>query len=201
MQPFLISFHQQGKQAYMKRIILITALLFSGLSVWSQTENTATITPKAKGGYYGRGSLGLLIGESSSGSAQISNGYAFGCGLDVGIGLAYENYNYTRFAPLFLETRYHFGKRNTKPFVGLMSGYMAGLNQYYNARGFTAGLQVGITHYFTKHFGISSSVGYRYVVTQSTNIYYMDLHTFAPPTTPDNTNIHRIEARLGIVIR
>jgi hypothetical protein len=201
MQLFFPHFHQQGKQAYMKRIILITTLLLSGLSAWGQTENSATITPKAKGGYYGRGSVGLLIGEFASGSAQISNGYSFGNRLDVGIGLGYENYNYERFVPLFLETRYHFGKRETKPFVGLMSGYLAGLNQDFNAKGFTAGLQFGITHYFTKHFGISSSVGYRYVVTQSTNIYYMDLHTFAPYTTPDNTNIHRIEARFGIVIR
>ncbi len=168
------------------------------MSAWSQVE---TIAPKTKGNYYGRGSVGLLIGEFASGSAQISNGYAFGCGLDVGIGLGFENYNYTRFAPLFLETRYHFGKHETKPFVGLMTGYMAGLNQYDKVRGFTAGLQVGMTHYFTKHIGISTSVGYRYVMTESTNIYYTQLHQFAPYQYIENQNIHRIEARFGLVIR
>ncbi len=181
----------------MKQIILITTLLLLGFSAWSQTEE---IAPKVKGNYYGRGSVGLLMGEMSSGSAQISNGYAFSRGLDVGVGLAYENYNYTRFAPIFVETRYNFGKRETKPFVGLMGGYMAGLNQYNNARGFTAGLQAGITHYFTKHFGISTSVGYRYVMTESTNVY-TQLHLFAPYPAMQNANIHRIEARLGIVIR
>lgn len=197
MQPFPISFHQKGKQAYMKRIILITTLLLSGMSAWSQTEE---IIPNPKGNYYGRGSVGLLMGEMSSGSAQISNGYAFGCGLDVGIGLGYENYNYSRFAPVFVETRYHFGKRETKPFVGLMGGYMAGLNQYNNVRGFTTGLQAGITHYFTKHIGISTSVGYRYVMTESTNVY-TQLHILAPYPPMQNANIHRIEARFGIVIR
>lgn len=197
MQPFSPHFHQKGKQAHMKRIILITTLLLSGMSAWSQVE---TIAPKAKGNYYGRASVGLLIGEMSSGSAQLSNGYSFANGLDVGLGLGFENYNYTRFAPLFLETRYHFGKRETKPFVGLMTGYMAGLNQYDNARGFTAGLQVGITHYFTKHFGISSSLGYRYVVAESWNLYY-SLYSFAPYPYLENVNIHRIEARFGIVIR
>lgn len=198
MQLFFPHFHQKGKQDYMKRILIIAILLLSGLSAWSQVE---TIAPKVNGGYYGRGSVGLLIGELSSGSAQVSNGYAFGCGLDVGLGLGYENYNYTRFAPVFVETRYNFGKRETKPFVGLMGGYMAGLNQYNNAKGFTAGLQVGITHYFTKHFGISTSVGYRYVMTESTNIYYTQLHYFAPYPYMENQNIHRIEARFGVVIR
>ncbi|MES2555233.1 MAG: hypothetical protein V4604_03730 [Bacteroidota bacterium] len=182
----------------MKRIILITTLLLSSFSASSQVETIAT---KAKGNYYGRGSIGLLVGELASGSAQISNGYAFGCGLDVGLGLGYENYNYNRFAPLFLETRYHFGKRETKPFVGLIGGYMAGLNQYNNARGFTAGMQVGITHYFTKHFGITSSVGYRYIMTESTNIYYAQLHMSIMQPQMASANIHRIEARFGVVIR
>lgn len=197
MQPFPNEIHQKEKQAYMKRIILLTTLLITGLSAWSQVEE---IAPKAKGNYYGRGSVGLLIGEFASGSAQISNGYAFGNGLDFGIGLGYENYNYERFVPLFLETRYHFGKRETKPFVGLMSGYMAGLQRYNsNVKGFTAGFQLGVTHYFTKHFGITTSLGYRYSMLQSTVLYYLEVHVPNPPI--ENENIHRIEARFGIVIR
>lgn len=197
MQRFPNEIHQKGKQANMKRILLITTLLLSGMSAWSQTEE---IAPKAKGNYYGRGSVGLLIGEFASGSVQISNGYSFGNGLDVGIGLGYENYNYERFVPLFLETRYHFGKRETKPFVGLMSGYMAGLQRYNsNVKGFTAGFQLGVTHYFTKHFGITTSLGYRYSMLQSTVFYYLEVHVPNPPI--ENENIHRIEARFGIVIR
>ncbi len=182
----------------MKRILLITTVLLSSISAWGQAEE---IAPKAKGNYYGRGSVGLLIGDLSSGSAQISNGFSFRNGLDVGLGLGYENYNYSRYAPLFVETRYHFGKRETKPFVGLMTGYMAGLNQYDRAHGLTAGFQVGITHYFTKHFGITTSLGYRYILARSNNIYYTQLHMYIMPPQVEDANIHRIEARFGIVIR
>jgi hypothetical protein len=181
----------------MKRVLLIAVLSLFGVSAWSQVDS---IAPKVKGNYYGRGSVGLLVGEFASGSAQLSNGYSFGNGLDVGIGLGYENYNYQRFAPLFLETRYHFGKRETKLFVGLMSGYMAGLQRYNsNVKGFTAGFQFGVTHYFTKHFGITTSLGYRYSMLQSTILYYLEVHVPNPPV--ENENIHRIEARLGIVLR
>jgi hypothetical protein len=181
----------------MKRVLLIAVLSLFGVSAWSQVDS---IAPKVKGNYYGRGSVGLLIGEFASGSAQLSNGYSFGNRLDVGIGLGYENYNYQRFAPLFLETRYHFGKRETKPFVGLMAGYMAGLQRFNpNVKGFTAGLQFGITHYFTKHFGITTSVGYRYSMLQSTILYYLEVYVPNPPV--ENETIHAIETRFGIVIR
>lgn len=181
----------------MKRVLLIAVLSLYGFSTWSQVDS---IAPKVKGNYYGRGSLGLLVGEFASGSAQLSNGYSFRNGLDVGLGLGYENYNYERFVPLFIETRYNFGKRETKPFVGLMAGYMAGLQRFNpNVKGFTTGLQLGVTHYFTKHFGITTSLGYRYSLMRSTILYYLEVHVPNPPV--EYETIHALEARFGIVIR
>jgi hypothetical protein len=183
----------------MRTSFLTAMLLFTAFTGFSQDKPTEA--PKNKqNGYYGRVTAGVLTGDYSSMSFQFSNGFRFGQ-TEVGIGLGYEGYYGSRFAPLFFESRYYFLRnRNTQPFIGISAGYLASLNQsyYYGDRnGYTGGANIGLTHFFTPHFGISSSVGYRYLFTeQIQSVYLMD---FAPTTL--QREMHRLEMRIGIVFR
>jgi opacity protein-like surface antigen len=172
----------------------------AALTCFSQADSTAGTTRTI--GYYGRVTTGILIGDYASRSFQLTNGFRIGQ-TDVGFGIGYEVYDLVRYAPLFLESRHHFLKgMKTQPFVGITAGYMASLNQYANSygdrNGFTAGVGVGLTHYFTKHLGITSSIGYRYVYAQDQNYYY---HTSILPVPTSRTELHRVEVRIGLAFR
>lgn len=185
------------------RIFLVSGMLFLAATgtCFSQSGATTEI-PKKQSGYYGRVTVGVLTGEYSNMSFQFSNGYRFGQ-TEVGIGLGYEGSYGGRFAPLFLESRYHLlPGRNTQPFIGISAGYLASLNQsyYYENRdhGYTAGANIGLTHYFTPHFGVSSSVGYRFLFTEQVQSFYL-MNVYAPMTM--QREMHRLEMRIGIVFR
>ena len=179
-------------------MIITGMLLFTALTGFSQADSTAGT--KHPSGYYGRATAGVLAGEYSNMSFQFANGFRLGQ-TEIGLGLGYESYYGSRFAPMFLESRYHFlRKKSTQPFVGVSAAYLASLNQsyYYNTRnGYSFGGSIGITHYFTKHVGVSSSIGYRYIATQEQQQY---MYLMYPPTIVQR-EMHRLELRVGIVFR
>lgn len=170
-------------------LLLLTTICFN---LHSQTDTVQ------KGYFYGRGSVGILIGNLSSGSAQLSSGYRFRCGLETGIGLGYETH-YDRYAPVFAEMRYHFGKKRTQPFVGILGGALFELNNYYGSNDpkATFGAQIGLTHFFSKHVGLSTSVGYRYTTV---DYYYYFLHSYFAPEYY-SASPHRVEVRIGLVLK
>jgi hypothetical protein len=178
----------------MKRILL-TALAFTTLNAFSQTVETPVESPKTA--YYGRFTMGVLAGEYSSMSFQFANGLRLGH-FDVGMGLGFEKFYGSGYAPLFLESRYNFGNGATNPFIGVTAGYLASLDQYLSKRsGYTFGINVGMTHSITKHFGITTSIGYRFAETQERNYYY--IWNGGESTTI--RDMHRVEVRIGIALR
>lgn len=169
-------------------LILLTAIYFNA---YSQHDTVG------KGYFYGRGSVGLLVGNLSSGSIRLSSGYHFRFGLEAGIGMGFETF-YDRYTPLFTELRYNFGKKQTQPFVGIMGGALIQLNQnYVNSAVGTFGVQIGMTHFFSKHIGLSTSVGYRYADLNQ-GIYYLYPHFAPEPYTISN---HRAELRIGLMLK
>jgi hypothetical protein len=178
------------------KVFFTALLLLASAAVSAQTD---MIAPKAEGGVYNRITGGVLTGERTSLSFQFANGYRFGKRFEAGLGLGFESYYGDRYVPLFLETRYNFTKGNTVPFVGAMGGYLAGLNQYYaSSRGATVGANIGMTHYFTKHFGVTTVLGFRYTQTEERPQYYMMWPGEMPLVIEE---MGRIELRVGIAFR
>lgn len=173
-----------------------TIILLSSITAFSAFSQTEAPVEQPQSGYYGRISAGVLAGNSVSTSLQISNGYRFKH-LEVGIGLGSERHITGRYIPLFLESRYNFGKGNTQPFVGIMAGYSAAVNRYNtpsNGIHFTAGLNIGLTHYFTRHFGMSTVIGYRFTRTDG---YVYDIWNYYNNTQ----DMQQLEVRIGMVFR
>jgi opacity protein-like surface antigen len=178
----------------MKRILLIL-LAFTAFNSFSQESEAPVATPKIA--YYGRFTAGVLTGDRSAMSFQFANGVRLGH-FDVGMGLGFERFYTSGYAPLFLESRYNFGNGATNPFVGVTAGYLASLDQYMSKRGgYTFGLNVGMTHHFTKHFGVTTSIGYRFAQTQERDYYYI-MWGGEYTTIRD---MHRVEVRVGIALR
>ncbi len=158
----------------------------------------------AKGGIYHRTSLGILAGENHSNlSFLTSNGYRFKNNFELGLGIGLERVYYGSKAPMFLDFRKNFQLKNstsTLPFVSLMGGYEAGLNNYSRSQGAFAGASIGFTHYFTERFGITTSLGYRYSYSEDEYpYYYFDIYYPYPMKTINE--LHRFEMRVGIAIR
>ncbi len=173
----------------MKSFMLV--LFFAAITVFPALSQTSV--PATQSNYYGRMSVGVLAGKNVYTSMQISNGYRFRH-IEVGFGLGLERFGFERYVPLFLESRYNFGKGNTQPFVGIKAGYLAALNRYepnslVNQGGYLAGINVGLTHYFTPHFGMTSQIGYR---RMQSNQYGYYLWQNLP---------NQVEFRIGIVLR
>jgi hypothetical protein len=214
VQLFFNLLHQGGNFIHnnMKQVtsIFLVLLTTCASTAFSQEAIPATTTAKIAtqptSGYYGRMTAGVLAGEFSTGSFHLTNGYRFRH-FEVGMGLGFERYFIGSYAPVFLESRYNFGKGSTQPFVGISAGYLVSLNRivnYYpqNRHNYTAGLNVGLTHYFTSHFGITTSIGYRFSLTP-VNPYYTQPHYYGGGNAMplDNRAMHRGEIRIGVVFR
>jgi len=182
----------------MKNSILICLTLLSFVNCFGQKDSLSS--PRTNG-FYNRNTVGVLVGTESSLSFQLSNGYRFKNQLEVGFGFGFERHYYYGYAPIFVESRYHFGKGNTQPFVGIMGGYMAVLNQQnVSGEGYSVGGSIGVTHFFTPHFGVSTSIGYRYLHLKRDNNYYFIWDGGGNGTTVIQ-ELNRIEVRIGIVFR
>lgn len=147
---------------------------------------------------YGRFNFGVLTGERASASFQLASGVRLGKHLETGFGFGFENHYYSGYAPLFAEVRYQIGKGESFPFIDIMGGYMASLNQSYSASGgYTIGSHIGVTHYFTKHFGITAAIGYRFVQVNNSYIYYL----WDGSQSDIIYRLNRFEMRIGIAFR
>lgn len=183
---------------FVKRIVAYTCFVWCSCSAIAQTTE---VPSSDVSGLYSRLAAGIMAGDYSNGFAQLSTGYRFGKHVEAGLGFGIQNAGYNRYAPLFLESRWYFGKRNVLPFVGIEGGYLTSLNSTYyypdKKGGYTFGLNIGVRRDFTKHFGISSSVGYRYTYTNQPYypyVYYVDYYYYEPT----KLEAHRVELRIGI---
>lgn len=136
------------------------------------------ITPKIESGMYSRTNLGVLVGKEISGSFQTSMGYRFTGGWELGLALGFEDRS-IRNAPLMLDMRKSFMLKKSssiQPFVAIQAGAILGSqNVYYyypyeKQQGYTGGISIGVTNYYTKHLGMTLSLGYRF--SQVSGYYY-----------------------------
>jgi hypothetical protein len=148
-----------------------------------------------KSGFYNKTSLGVMGGgEQVSASFRTVNGYSFNQHWDLGFGVGFEQLRWNPYVPLFLEGRYSIFSGATRPFIAVHSGYALPLrNMEFNKGGLTAGAELGVTHYFSNHVGISTSIGYRYAYLREVNAWWDDFLTVS--------QINRFEIRLGFVFR
>lgn len=167
-------------------------------------------TPKIESGMYNRTSIGVLIGKEISGSLQTSMGYRFTGGWELGLALGFEDRS-IRNAPLMLDMRKSFQLKKSsaiQPFVALQAGAILGTqnnNFYYypvdKQQGYTGGISIGVTNYYTKHLGMTLSLGYRFSQVSGYNyypyLYYVD-YLYYPEQIRD---LHRFEVRFGISLR
>lgn len=190
----------------MKKIALAVSLLFCGIT-FGQEE----IKPKIESGMYNRTSIGVLIGKEISGSLQTSMGYRFTGGWELGLALGFEDRS-IRNAPLMLDMRKSFMMKKSsaiQPFVAIQAGAILGTqnNNYYyypyeKQQGYTGGISIGVTNYYTKHLGMTLSLGYRFSQVSGYYYYpyylaYIDL-AYYPEQLRD---LHRFEVRFGISLR
>lgn len=178
----------------MKKIAFIACFLAFGAQ--AQMENLT--------GFYHRSSIGLQAGSSSNLSFQTSNGIRLKNGWENGFGFGIERYYGTFTAPIFLESRVNFlGNKfeNTEFFAGLLGGYQSILGSYREGEGYTGGLNIGMTHYLTKHTALYTSLGYRYVWLKENGYYgypYYTMDYIYNPNYYETSEIHRIELRVGL---
>lgn len=188
----------------MKNKALIITFILSNLAI-GQEE----IKPKIESGMYNRTSIGVLIGKEISGSLQTSMGYRFNGGWELGLALGFEDRS-IRNAPLMLDMRKSFQLKKSssiQPFVAIQAGAILGSqNVYYyypyeKQQGYTGGISIGVTNYYTKHLGMTLSLGYRFSQVSGYNyypyLYYVD-YLYYPEQIRD---LHRFEVRFGISLR
>lgn len=145
-------------------------------------------------GFYNRTSVGVLGGDNLGASMRIVNGYSFNRHWETGFGVGIEQLNWNPYVPLFVEGKYSILKGNTRPFISVHSGYLMPLRNFeFNKGGLTTGAELGITHYFSNHLGISTSLGYRFCYLKQQNMWWDDFMT--------TTQMNRFEIRLGLVFR
>jgi len=168
-------------------------------SIWFFTNEEVASTEKfvptvSRNGFYNRSTIGVMGGDQLSPSLQTVNGFAFKDHWELGLGMGIEQFYWNRYIPVFLEGRYSFLKKLTTPFVSINAGYELPVANFNSSKGgFTAGIQVGVTHYFSNHVGISLSTGYRFASLKVVNTWWDDFETIQ--------QINRFEVRLGFVFR
>lgn len=164
---------------------------FSASEVLSIEESTINVNSK---GFYNRTSLGVLGGSEIGISLRTVNGYSFNRHWEVGLGLGLDRFLWTPYIPIFVEGRYSLFTGATRPFVSAHAGYELPLrNLEFNKGGLTTGIDLGVTHYFSNHLGISTSAGYRFAILKENSQWWDDFATIS--------QISRFEIRLGLVFR
>ena len=180
----------------MKKIIGYTFVMFLTFSAWSQDNAEKREKLLMDKGFYNRLSIGVLGGSSASFSFNIVNGYQFNQHWSAGVGLGFENFFWSNYAPIFLEGNYHFLKTQTGPWINLLAGYAVPTTQLGSNRGgFTGGAKFGFDFAINDHLGIMTALGYRYA----------HLNEAAPWNPWDDffviSDINRFDFRFGLVFR
>ncbi len=188
----------------MKKIISL-ALLTLFLGQISFAQEAAKSAPCSKMAFVGQVSAGVLGGDQTSRVFHVKNGVAFANHFFATLGLGVENYYDVHYLPIFIDFRYNILNRKTTPFVSLSSGYLQPLGRNYNSHidkgGYTGGVKIGVSHFFSEHIGFETSVGYRYswLEREDNNYYYAWDPLFVPYTTEYNMN--RFELSVGLIFK
>jgi hypothetical protein len=182
----------------MKNLLLI---VFALLATMQMTYAQDEINSKSNLSYVAQLQAGYLSGNAFSQTFQIKNGVSFNNRFIASIGLGMERYFYQPYLPIVLDFRYNILKKNTTPFVSVSSGYLQSLPRNYGnigfRGGFTAGGKIGISHFITDHFGIETSIGYRYSdVKQNYGWYEIAILPY-----DYKTELHRFELSVGLIFK
>jgi hypothetical protein len=166
-------------------------------------------------GYSHISSLGVLIGQSlyygnsANPSFQTINGVRIGSHWSVGIGTGLESFGMGAQMPLYAHGRYTPLKGNVSPFVDAMAGYAFSLApqiNYYDGSnsstqaGITGGIGGGVKFMTSQRFGMTVGMGYRFQrMNRSYNATFWTGDDIGYYPVEERTDMHRIEARVGIL--
>ena len=146
-----------------------------------------------KGKYYSNVLFGLMPGLPNYYSLfHVTNGYRFNSHWKFGFVMGIDKIYNKRYIPLLFETEFNFFNQNTSPFLLLNSGYDLPLSGNYEKGGFTGAIHFGLNHFFSKHVGIKTSVGYRFAYLKTQHYYWDDFITIR--------EINRFEIKFGLTI-
>jgi hypothetical protein len=164
-------------------------------------------------GYFIQLSASILKGKNDLGnitshSFHLSNGFQFKNGLGVGIGSGLEEMEIT-IIPLYADVRYYPVKTRISPYAVLKTGYGFAASDkdlerdfYYtpvdSKGGFLFNAVAGISLYTWQRLGVNIGVGYRYQkITISQEQYWWG----GPSTKETVTHFNRFELQLGFTFR
>jgi hypothetical protein len=164
-------------------------------------------------GYYNLSSVGLLFGEGEDGympypSLTSVNGYQFNKHWFAGIGIGFENYQWSVF-PLFAQASYYFGAENFTPYAALKFGYTfplenKQLNNYNTPEKTFGGLstnpEIGIRVAMGTKTAFVCSLGYHFQKLSYEANYY-DYFNASNYSSRIYTNFNRVSLRLGFIFR
>jgi len=176
-------------------------------SIWQYSKNDITSIERydymtSNGKIYSTISLGYMPGVNTGNSLHIINGYRFNNHWNLGIGVGKESIEYNDYIPLFLYGQYNLFESSTTPFLSLMAGYEMPLNNNaFNRGGFTTGAQIGINHYFSKHIGLTTSVGYRFGYFENEQSNWNPQGIWWPEPVITIRELNRFEFRFGLVFK
>jgi len=148
------------------------------------------------------------LGNTTSNSFHLSNGYQFKNGLGVGIGSGLEEMEIT-IIPLYADVRYYPLKTRISPYAWLKTGYGFAASDKYSGRdlyytpadskgGFLFNAVTGIALFTWQRTAVNIGVGYRYQkITISQEQYWWG----GPSTKEIVTHFNRIELQLGLTFR
>ena len=185
----------------MKNILIICFIILSQTGISQNSTNELNVLSEnanspVVSGFYNRINIGMLGGSNFSPSFQVINGYSINEHWSVGLGIGMESFFGRGYIPAFLEGNYNLLKSKTSPWVNVMAGYQLPFeNIQFNKGGLTLGSKIGFTYFPIKHFGISTSVGYRYTNLKDTFNWWQweDFVTIS--------SLNRYEFRIGLVFK
>ena len=157
----------------MKNRIAIIFVVLISLGGYAQSEKISPVVNEKSSvsGFYNRVNLGILGGSDVSASFHVVNGYRINEHWSAGFGLGAENFRWNSYVPLFLEGNYSLLSSGSTPFVNVMAGYLLPFRNVGSEKGgFTCGGNLGFDFFISDHFGITTSVGYRFaIISTETN--------------------------------
>ena len=186
----------------MKKSLLVLTLAISPVLFAQKADDSKQ---KSKVKYISQVSLNFLGGEESAAAFHVKNGLALSPHFNATLGLGIENYNLSsRFMPIFLDFKYNVLDRKTTPFISVSSGYLLPFtHRSFGPKaksGFTGGAKIGVSHFFSEHIGLETSLGYRFskVEIEQNGYSYFDIYT---PNYTTEYNMNRFELSVGLIFK
>jgi len=160
--------------------------------------------------FYNATSIGIMPVNEKTGPTNLFttvNGVQFNNRISIGLGFGIEKTNnwYKRDIPLFIEGRYAFTQKPNSLYFSMMTGYLLSAEKQNrnDNYGITAGASLGINIFASKHFGISTSLGYRY--SHIVSDYYYSSYSGCFETfgwyKNKKIDLNRFELKVGFIIR